>query len=171
LPHFDACINAVIREGLPSVSFWPWQVVTSLFDLSCNTFPAVGLAVLESLFELKMLDGENRKFREMGHRLRNVLHKMLAPTYGTAEDDFAPGARAVLKERIILMPSLPTAAPLHGESLLRVLDTANTGFFNIMELPATAVPLGLEKSHRGSRMHMPVGCQVGEDFASGTWSV
>lgn len=186
-------ILAVIREGLPKVSWWSWQLLTSIFDLSFNTFPAVGLAVLESLFELKILDEENRKFREMGHRLRTTLHKLLAPAYGISvssekvcdsEDvgrdvtkgekhgddvDVAVGSigvRTVLTERVILMPSLPTAAPLHGESLLRVLDTANTGFFNIMELPATAVPLGLEKSSRGSRMRMPIGCQVSSYISS-----
>lgn len=170
----------MIREGLPKVSLWPLQLLGSLLDLSVNTFPAVGLAVLEFVFELKVLDGENRKFREMGHRLKRALHTLLAPQYDSSSvqerqesldpaqqlqqprdaKESSPEKRSVVKERIILMPSLPTPAPLHGESLLRVLDTANTGFFNIMELPATAVPLGLESSRKESGIRMPVGCQV-----------
>ena len=158
---------SVIREGLPSVSFWPLHVIASLFDMTVNTFPAVGLAVLEAVFDLKLLDGENRKFREMGLRLKQSLHTLLAPSIkaiGKKDDDVSVTATTsssrIVRERIILMPSLPTPAPLHGESLLRVLDTANTGFFNIMQLPATSVPFGLEKSHGGSGMRMPVGCQV-----------
>ncbi|CAE7583546.1 FAAH2 [Symbiodinium microadriaticum] len=164
----------VIREGLPVVSFWSLQVLASLFDLTVNTFPAVGLAVLEAIFDMRILDGENRRFREMGHRLKDSLHDLLAPSVRpivkeeteardadiAAKKDSNSSNGRIVKERIIIMPSLPTPAPLHGESLLRILDTANTGFFNIMQLPATAVPFGLEKNHGGSGMHMPVGCQI-----------
>lgn len=84
--------------------------------------------------------------------------------------------RVVAKEHILLLPSLPTPAPFHAESIMRVFDTSNTSFFNVMELPATAVPLGLSnppptggKYPRRSRSrqpstsrasHMPVGMQI-----------
>jgi Asp-tRNA(Asn)/Glu-tRNA(Gln) amidotransferase A subunit family amidase len=53
------------------------------------------------------------------------------------------------------MPSLPTPAPLHNESTLRIFDVSNTGFFNVMELPVTAIPVGLT-----SDQGVPIGLQV-----------
>lgn len=55
-------------------------------------------------------------------------------------------SKVLHREHVLLLPSLPTPAPFHAESILRVFDTSNTAFFNVMELPVTAVPLGLTKS-------------------------
>jgi Asp-tRNA(Asn)/Glu-tRNA(Gln) amidotransferase A subunit family amidase len=59
------------------------------------------------------------------------------------------------KNRVWIMPSLPTPAPHHNESLLRIFDVSNTGFFNVMELPVTAIPLGLT-----SDQGLPIGLQI-----------
>ena len=56
---------------------------------------------------------------------------------------------------MLLAPALPTPAPRHGETLLRLLDVSQTVFFNATALPATAVPLGLGEASR-----LPVGVQV-----------
>ena len=66
-----------------------------------------------------------------------------------------PRSKVLSREHILLLPSLPTPAPFHSESILRVFDASNTAFFNVMELPVTAVPLGLTKprnSNYGSRL-------------------
>jgi hypothetical protein len=53
--------------------------------------------------------------------------------------------KVLSREHVLLLPSLPTPAPFHSESILRVFDTSNTAFFNVMQLPVTAVPLGLSR--------------------------
>lgn len=126
--HKHEPFSVTIRRGLSAVMFWPLEVILSLWDLSKNTFPAVALAVLESLSDLSFMEGENQAMRDMGMRLKRTLNDILKPTN---------------REGVLFLPSLPTPAPFHSESLVRIFDTANTSFFNVMELPATAVPLGL----------------------------
>jgi fatty acid amide hydrolase 2 len=57
---------------------------------------------------------------------------------------------------VMLCPSLLTPAPRHHENMLRFADTCQTGLFNVMQLPATAVPMG--RTERGGGLH--VGFQV-----------
>jgi hypothetical protein len=59
-------------------------------------------------------------------------------------------AKVLAREHVLLLPSLPTPAPFHGESIMRLFDTSNTAFFNVMQLPVTAVPLGLTKPRSSS---------------------
>jgi hypothetical protein len=46
-------------------------------------------------------------------------------------------------------------APHHHENLLRFPSISQTGLFNVMQLPATAVPVGLSTAEC-----LPLGCQV-----------
>ena len=70
--------------------------------------------------------------------------------------------RALLEELgddgVLLYPTYSTPAPRHGTPVLRtlVLDLpfAHQGIFNVLEMPATQVPLGL------NRDGLPLGCQV-----------
>lgn len=153
--------SQTIREGLSKVLFWPLEIVLSIFDLSSNTFPAVALAVLESISDLSFMEGENKAMRDMGEQLKLSLNQILQPkSSNNSNIDGNDGIDGNIKktEGILFIPSLPTPAPFHNESLLRLFDTANTAFFNVMELPATAVPLGLTKKARHSPM--PIGFQV-----------
>lgn len=145
--HKHEPFSITIRSGLSNVIFWPLEILLSMWDLSKNTFPAVALAVLESLSDLSFMEGENKAMRDMGIRLKGVLNEILKPKHS---DD--------KKEGVIFIPSLPTPAPFHSESLIRIFDTANTSFFNVMELPATAVPLGLTTCE--GHAQMPIGFQV-----------
>ena len=56
---------------------------------------------------------------------------------------------------MLLFPSLPVPAPVHDACLLRPFDFGCTGIFNVLQLPATQVPLGL-----GAREGVPLGVQV-----------
>lgn len=99
-----------------------------------HTFAAIGLAILEKLPALK---GEKaRRFGAMAAELR-----------GEIED--ALGERGVL-----LFPPYPRTAPRHNTPLLFPIEWMYTAIFNALELPATAVPLGL-----GAR-GLPLGVQV-----------
>lgn len=145
--------SKTIRGGLSDVLFWPLEIVLSMWDLSKNTFPAVALAVLESMSDLSFMENENRAMREMGERLKLTLNDILKPNPEDTKE-----VECEKREGVIFLPSLPTPAPFHSESLLRIFDTANTSFFNVMELPATAVPLGL--THHVGHTRMPIGFQV-----------
>ena len=75
--------------------------------------------------------------------------------------DFAERFRDELYEAlegdtILIMPSLPVEAPKHGPFpiLLRFADVGATCILNVLELPATAVPMGL------NRNGLPTGIQV-----------
>lgn len=137
-----------IREGLNEPFVTPWEFVKSVLNLSCHSMPAVLLAMVESLIE--MLPSNNADMIAMGDRIKTALHNLLSVTEEIADN----GEEKIVHEAIILMPSLPTHAPFHSESLLRVFDTANTSFFNVMETPATALPMGL------GRDGLPIGVQV-----------
>lgn len=65
-------------------------------------------------------------------------------------DDLLSDGNAVL-----VLPSLLGPAPHHHENLLRFPSISQTGLFNVMQLPATAVPVGLSTAEC-----LPLGCQV-----------
>jgi fatty acid amide hydrolase 2 len=139
-----------IRENLSPLSpvYVLWELVKSVLGLSVHTTPALLLAAVEEL-PTRYFPGLTAEMRELGDRLKERLHARL-------KDDC-----------VLVLPTLPTPAPMHGalqllhfklclcrgslssrnctvgESILRIFDTANTSFFNVMELPSTAVPLGL----------------------------
>ncbi|KAG4070068.1 hypothetical protein HA402_013728 [Bradysia odoriphaga] len=55
---------------------------------------------------------------------------------------------------VFLYPTHPTVAPYHNEPIVRAFNFSYTGIINILGLPATACPLGLDQDG------LPVGIQV-----------
>lgn len=55
---------------------------------------------------------------------------------------------------VFLYPTHPSVAPYHNEPIIRAFNFSYTGIINILGLPATAVPLGLDKDG------LPVGIQI-----------
>lgn len=55
---------------------------------------------------------------------------------------------------IIVMPTLPNPAPLHGGTLKTPFDIAYTGIWNVLEVPVTSVPMGFNAAG------VPVGVQI-----------
>ena len=100
-----------------------------------HTLPAVGLALVESINRL--FPAQQAALEAAGARLSARLDALLADG-----------------RTVIVLPSVLAPAPRHHENLLRFPSTSQTGLFNVMQLPATAVPLGL--SSRG----LPLGCQI-----------
>lgn len=111
-----------------------WEILCSIVDISPHTFPALLLAVAEFVVDLS--PSHTKSYCEFGDEIKEKLHKKLEGN------------------TVLILPSLPTPAPLHNESLLRIFDTSNTSFFNVMQLPVTAVPLGL------CEHGLPIGIQV-----------
>ncbi len=98
------------------------------------TLPSIVLALMEKT--LKFMPGRLRRLVEEGKKLREELTQLIGP------------------RGIMLYPSYPTAAPKHNKPLFPPFNWQYTGIFNMMEIPVTQVPLGL--NHEG----LPVGVQV-----------
>jgi fatty acid amide hydrolase 2 len=101
---------------------------------SPHTLPALGLALVEKI--PKLFPSRGRRFVELGRELRRELVELIGP------------------RGVMLYPSYPTPAPLHYKPLLPPFNWVYTAVFNVMEVPATQVPLGLGKSG------VPLGVQV-----------
>jgi fatty acid amide hydrolase 2 len=110
------------------------ELAKAVFGCSDHTFPALGLAGLERVPEL--MPSRARYMRQLGAKLQERLHELLG------------------ENGVMLYPTLPQPAPKHNDLIFRFLDASFTSIFNVMELPVTAVPLGLNKDG------LPLGIQV-----------
>jgi fatty acid amide hydrolase 2 len=100
---------------------------------SPHTFAALALALVEGAPMWSGSTGE--RLVAAGKRLQ-----------GQIEDLIGDG--------VLLFPSYPEVAPRHGAPLLRPMRWVYTAIVNVLELPSTQVPLGLDA--RG----LPLGVQV-----------
>lgn len=116
-------------------SFDPWAELARL-PLGRSRYTLPGL--LLSLFE------------ELPARMTARARRVLA-----LGKDLSAELADVLGERgVMLYPSFPRVAPRHLTPLLAPFQFAYTAIFNVMEMPSTQVPLGLDA--RG----LPLGVQV-----------
>lgn len=111
-----------------------WELLKWAVGRSDHTLPALGLALLEQVPE--QMPAATARFVQLGLQLKERLAKELTGN------------------TVLLYPSLPNPAPKHRHLLLGVTDAAATAIFNVMELPVTAVPLGLSSNG------LPLGVQV-----------
>ncbi|MCA9713003.1 MAG: hypothetical protein KDK70_44675, partial [Myxococcales bacterium] len=81
-----------------------------------------------------------------GHALREELEQVLGP------------------RGVLLHPPYSRPAPRHGRALLTPLDFVCTGLFNVLELPATAVPMGF--SPAGLPLSVQVIARRGHDHVT-----
>lgn len=98
------------------------------------TLPGVLLCMLERVPDL--LSARTKKSAALGAELRTEIESMLG-------DD-----------GVLLKPSYPSVAPKHHRALLPPFKWIYTGIFNVLEMPVTQVPLGLDAGG------IPVGVQV-----------
>ena len=101
---------------------------------SPHTLPAIILAMTEKLTSI--LSQRVNEAIANGERLKAELTELL-------------GERGVL-----LYPTFPTAAPRHFQPLVRPAHFVYTAIFNVLEFPATHVPLGLNPEG------LPLGIQI-----------
>jgi len=115
--------------------FHPWRELARMpFGRSRYTLPGVLLALFEEV--PARLPSRLQRIVALGHELSAELAKLLG-------DD-----------AVLLYPSFPRLAPRHGTPLLAPFQFAYTGIFNVMQMPSTQVPLGLDP--RG----LPLGVQI-----------
>ena len=110
------------------------ELLRTLLGRSPFTVPSVGLALLEQVPE--RLPGRADETVRLGERLRHELSTRLGP------------------RGVMIYPTYPSAAPRHRVPLLPPWGWVYTAVVNVMELPSTHVPMGLNA--RG----LPVGVQV-----------
>jgi fatty acid amide hydrolase 2 len=123
----------LMADGSPD--FAPWRELAR-FPLGGSRYTLPGL--LLSLFE------------ELPARFTARTRQILA-----LGKDLSAELADVLGDRgVMLYPSFPRVAPRHRTPLLAPFQFAYTAIFNVMEMPATQVPLGLDA--RG----LPLGIQV-----------
>ncbi|TVR03463.1 MAG: amidase [Deltaproteobacteria bacterium] len=119
------------RDGFSApVEFMRWAS-----RRSPHTLPALMLAVLETL--PTAAEAQARAFLQSGESLRNRLEDLVGDN------------------GIFLYPSHARPAPRHYAPLLLPWRWAYTAILNVMEVPVTQVPLGLDAGGR------PLGVQVG----------
>jgi fatty acid amide hydrolase 2 len=118
----------------PTLRSLLWQLLLWAFGASPHTIPAIGLGIFENLAHL--LPNRTKRFVERGRELKAQLTEALG-------DD-----------GVMLYPSYPLPAPRHYFPLFPPFSWVYTAILNVMELPSTQVPLGLDA--RG----VPLGVQV-----------
>jgi len=106
-----------------------WRFITLQ---SPHTLPAIVLAAIEDATSETVL----KKFLDVGTKLKEKLLELLG------------------NNGVILFPVYGTPAPLHNKALFPFFNVAYSCIFNVMELPCTVVPLGLNKNG------LPLGIQV-----------
>lgn len=116
-------------EVLGGRELWRWARGRSPY-----TLPSLCLVLLEKLPKLLPLHG--RRFVEAGAALRREVVDLLGP------------------RGVMLYPPYPTPAPLHNRPLWPPFNWVYTAVFNVIELPVTAAPLGLNAGG------IPLGVQI-----------
>ncbi|XP_073495751.1 fatty-acid amide hydrolase 2 isoform X2 [Phyllobates terribilis] len=116
-------------------TMWPsFELLKWIFGLSKHTLPAIGLALTEKLANLNP-EGSAKMIQKAKH-LKEEISSLLG-------DD-----------GILLYPSHPKIAPKHNEPLAMPFNFAYTGIFNVLGLPVTQCPLGLNEAG------LPLGIQI-----------
>ncbi|XP_077355615.1 fatty-acid amide hydrolase 2-B [Festucalex cinctus] len=141
---WDALMSLPDKEGKPPVPFaeqlgepgrpmWPvWEALKSVVGKSDHTVAAISLA----LFEKTSTTTPSAFLLEMKEKLQKDMDELLG------------------SDGVLLYPSHPRVAPKHHHALFRPFDFAYTGIINILGLPVTQCPLGLNKEG------LPMGVQV-----------
>lgn len=140
LPIWSAMMSATATTSFAShmgggreVNAW-WELLRWTVGRSDHTLPAIGLALLEKV--PRFYEGAREEFVARGRALREEI------------------ARRLGSDGVMLYPSYPTTAPRHGRPLFPPFRWVYTAILNVLELPATQVPLGLGPDG------LPVGVQV-----------
>lgn len=110
------------------------ELIKLVLGRSPHILPSIVLAIIEKL--PRMVPKRTRRFVELGLELKEELVRLIG------------------KNGVMLYPSYPKPAPLHGKPLLMPFHWVYTAILNVMELPVTQVPLGLNDSG------LPLGVQV-----------
>ncbi|XP_068968973.1 fatty-acid amide hydrolase 2-A isoform X1 [Bombus flavifrons] len=116
------------------INLW-WEFLKWTLFLSNHTLIALLTATFER-FAVKHGSDKHTKFIQESKELYREFQDILG------------------EDGVFLYPTHPTAAPMHYEPLIKPFNFSYTGIINVLGLPATACPLGLNKQG------LPIGIQV-----------
>ncbi|GAB1868875.1 Fatty-acid amide hydrolase 2 [Camponotus japonicus] len=112
-----------------------WELVKWMLFMSDHTLVAL-LTVTFEKFGIKYGSEEHSRLMQQSKDLRQEFKDILG------------------EDGVFLYPTHPTAAPMHYEPLIKPFNFSYTAIINVLGLPATACPLGLNKQG------LPIGIQV-----------
>ena len=128
-----------ISEGGPQLNVYT-EFLKSLVGLSAHTKHILMFSLLQHL-----LPGKDSKWMRdgvaLGKKLKKELHDIL--------NSNAAG------HSILIMPSYPEHVPKHGTTIPKNANISYFTILNLLEVPATQVPIGLDKENG-----TPLGIQV-----------
>lgn len=141
---FDIFANSYVKDGAPKLSSTMneggaeknlyLELLKKAMGLSQHTLPLLIVAFIE---KFKKADSESVKdYVKIGQQLKTELHKLLG-------DD-----------GVLIYPTQPEIAPKHKTTILKLQNVSYASVFNILEVPITQCPLGL------NRDGLPFGCQI-----------
>ena len=134
-PYRGGVRNAHRGTHVAGGEFRPWRELARMpFGGSRYTLPGILLALFEKVPAL---------MTSRAARILSLGRELSAELTGLLGDD-----------AVLLYPSFPRLAPRHNTPLLAPFQFAYTGIFNVMQMPATQVPIGLDR--RG----LPLGVQI-----------
>ena len=126
---------SLLANGPPNPPINPYfELLLWLIGRGRHTLPAIGLGVGEKIHNTPAKDAELKQLRDS---LRQDMEQILG-------DD-----------GVFLYPTHPLPAPFHNQPVVLIFNFAYTGIFNVLGLPATAVPMGLAPEE-----DVPIGIQV-----------
>ena len=126
---------SLLADGPPNPPVNPYyELLLWLIGCARHTLPAIFLGAFEKKTNSPAKDAELKQLRDS---LRQDMEEILG------------------NDGVFLYPTHPLPAPFHNQPLLHLFNFAYTGVFNVLGLPATAVPMGLAPEEG-----VPVGIQV-----------
>lgn len=133
------------------------ELIKLALGRSRHTFPALGFLAVEKLAAwVDLMKG--------GYAQANALRARVGAELGD--------------HGVILAPAFSVPAPRHGEMLRRAGDFALPGIWNVLETPATAVPVGLDGTGlpngvqviaRPGNDGLTIACAIALEDALGGW--
>lgn len=125
----------LLANGPPNPPLNPfYELLLWLVGCSHHTLPAISIGIGEKIHNTPQEEAELKRLRDA---LRDELEECLG------------------EDGVFLYPTHPLPAPFHNQPVLLMFNFAYTAIFNVLGLPATAVPMGL-----AAREGVPVGVQV-----------
>lgn len=104
-----------------------WELLRWCFGASTSTLPAIILALIEDIPNGPIFAKRQVRLVERCNALRERLCSALRAANG-----------------VLIFPVHPTVAPPHEVPLLRPFNVSFTQLFNVLEVPATVAPMGLD---------------------------
>ncbi|KAK9887732.1 hypothetical protein WA026_000049 [Henosepilachna vigintioctopunctata] len=122
-------------SGLNGRISLPWELLKWCFRCSNHTFIALSTALVENAGEAYGSSKHTYLLRERD-KLREELLEILGDN------------------GVFIYPTHPTVAPYHNEPIFKPFNFSYTGIINVLGLPATHIPMGLNSEG------IPIGLQV-----------